>query len=137
MQIKSFKVFLKDNEDKRLKILLDKIPASHKSILKDVSIEFQNSHTLKGSKKYVGMVDDKEFKIAAPWHYGREFVILHEIAHLVYEYLLTDEEKKKWKSISPKDSVESFCHAYANFYSKHKIKSLDKKEHKDFISKLS
>ena len=39
MQIKSFKVFLKDNEDKRLKILLDKIPASHKSILKDISIE--------------------------------------------------------------------------------------------------
>ena len=38
MQIKSFKVFLKDNEDKRLKILLDKIPASHKSILKDISI---------------------------------------------------------------------------------------------------
>ena len=39
MQIKSFKVFLKDNEDKRLKTLLDKIPASHKSILKDVSVE--------------------------------------------------------------------------------------------------
>lgn len=136
METKSFKVFLKNDEDNRLKDLLKKIPSGHRDLLKKVSIEFQNGHTLKGSKKFVGSAEDGKFKIASPWFYSREFVVLHEIGHLVWENILSNEEKKAWNKICKKQSEECFCHAYANFYSKHKIDSLQKPLQTNFISKL-
>lgn len=137
MKTKSFKVFLKNDEDNKLKSLIEKIPANHRNLLKNISVEFQNGHTLKGSKKFVGSADDEEFKIAAPWHYSREFVVLHEIGHLVWENILSEKQKITWKKICEKLPEECFCHAYANFYAKHKIKSLDIQNQKEFISKLS
>lgn len=137
MQLKSFKLFLKDDEDSRLKDLLKKIPSNHRDLLKNISIKFQNGHTIKGSKKFVGSSDDKEFKIAAPWFYSREFVVLHEIGHLVWDNILSSDQKKEWKSICKKNSEECFCHAYANFYVKHQLKSLIKPEQIKFLTKLS
>ena len=137
MQVKSFKAFLKNDENNKLKALLEKLPVSHRNLLKKINIEFQNGHTIKGSKKFVGSADNKEFKIAAPWFYAREFVVLHEIGHLVWDKILTDEQKIEWGKICKNKSEESFCHAYANFYAKHKIKSLDVPAHSGFISKLS
>lgn len=137
MQLKSFKLFLKNDENNKLKNLLEKLPANHRNILKNIRIEFQNGHTIKGSKKFVGSADDKEFKIAAPWFYAREFVVLHEIGHLVWDKILTNQQKTEWKTICKNNSEECFCHAYANFYAKHKLEFLNNSKQIDFITKLT
>lgn len=94
---------------------------------------FEPGNTLKGDDGHVGMIVNKPKKlvrIAAPWNYGREFTVLHEIAHLVYEvYVRNTPFEKAWEKLSlstpnrkmDEPPEELFCHAYACYFAKNKI----------------
>lgn len=130
----NFTTFLNitENYDKDLKITLNKIPASHRKIISPFKFIFQPGNELNGDGNHIGVIDNekKTITVAAPWRYGREYTVLHEIGHLIYSLLLTDELKKKWAKISKdtpmkaKDrqgAEELFCMAYASYYVANKI----------------
>ena len=111
---------------------LKKIPKSHKDLLKKYKVDFQDGNSLKGDNQHVGSLDmnRKEIIIASPWNYGREWTILHEIGHVVYEEHINKNEalKEKWEAIvkrtkdkANQNAEELFCHAYANTYAQNKI----------------
>jgi len=123
----SFKDFLVSENQKDIEDTLKKIPSGHAKLIKSYKIKFQPGNTLKGDNDHVGYIDNDpdEIVIAAPWHYGREFTMLHEIAHRVYERL-SPELRKKWKALvkvtknKPQQNVEElFCMTYAANYAKH------------------
>ena len=67
----------------------------------------------------------KIITICAPWNYGREFILLHEIGHLIWDNLMSNDQQKKWKQIYKKTKMikkdrqsaeEIWCHAYAASY---------------------
>ena len=123
-----------------VKATLSKIPKSHFHLVKQYKFHIQDGNTLNNDKKHVGEIDEKNKKItvAAPWNYGREFTILHEVAHAVWKYKMTPDLKKEWEQLikktkkemmeknkENKDSIdqnpeELFSMAYANTYAKHK-----------------
>ena len=129
---------------------LAKLPKAHRALTKGYKFKFEDGCTLKGEKDAIGMIhlnDDKkkEIHVAAPWRYGREFAMLHEIGHLVYERYMGDnkELKAKWQKIVNKTknklhqpAEEIFCHAYANTYSKNKIEIHNHPEWEKFIKSL-
>lgn len=128
-----------------IKKLLHKIPKSHAQLVKGYGWKFHPGNTLNGDEEHVGYMDDleKEIAVAAPWNYGREFTILHEIAHRVWEHLVPEEKKKEWKEIvkrtdekQEQSAEELFCMAYANNYVKNKIVIHDHEEWKEFIKGL-
>ncbi len=141
----TFRSFLEaDQNQKDFNDILNKLPKKHQSLVKNYKVKFQKNNTLNGDEKHVGYVDtDKEeVVIAAPWNYGRCFVILHEIAHLVYE-TLSQEQKNKWKEIAGKikdkpikNIEEFFCMIYANNFIKHKVKTYDYPSLYKFIDRL-
>lgn len=123
---------------------LSKLPPSHRELIRGFSWKFQGGNTLAGDDQHVGYMDDYEKKIAvaAPWNYGREFTILHEIAHTVWERV-PDQLKQQWAAIvqrtkhkQQQSPEELFCMAYANFYAKNKIVIHDHPEWNEFIRNL-
>lgn len=127
-----FKAFL--NESKKfmqdVHETLDKLPKKHKNLIKDFKFEFQPGHTLKNDTNHIGVIDEKNKKItiAAPYNYGREYAILHEIGHIVWKYLVSHDSRKAWADIvkntktkQEQNNEELFCQAYSNFYAKNKI----------------
>lgn len=138
-----------------IKKTLAKLPPSHQSLVQGFKWKFHGGNTLNGDAKHVGYMDDnsKEIAVAAPWNFSREFAILHEIAHKVYEKL-PNEIKHQWASLvhnnaqtqmqdnpQAKDSLkqepeEIFCHSYANYYSKHKNATYNNPEWMKFIEEL-
>lgn len=155
-----FKKYLESNSDmgeEKEDVLktLNKIPHSHRNLIKDFSWKFQGGNTLKGDDKHVGYMDsqEKEIALAAPWNFPREFTALHEIAHVVFERL-PNQLKQQWAQIvqrnisqqakenpQAKDSLsqdpeELFCHVYATFYAKHKIATYNNPEWMNFIKNL-
>ena len=133
---------------------LSKLPNTHRNLIKGFSWKFQGGNTLSGDDQHVGYMDDheKEIAVAAPWNYGREFTVLHEISHTVWERL-PHNLKQKWFQVvqqpknqpSPdgqnKDSLsqnpeELFCMSYATFYAKHKVVTYYKPEWMEFIKNL-
>lgn len=148
----SFKKFLLNElsyqkNESDVKKTLKKIPQKHKSLLKQYKLDFQDGSTLKGDGDHVGSLDmhNKKIAIAAPWNYGREWTILHEIGHLVYdEFVAKDKKlKNKWKEIvkrtegkAKQNAEELFCHAYANTYSQNKIEKHNHAEWDKFIKNL-
>ena len=147
--MKSFSQFLeqkaKTEEEKNIQATLKKIPDSHGKLIKDFHVNFEGGNTLHGDDQHVGYVDeeDKEICLASPWNYGREFTFLHEIAHKVYERLVSNDLKKKWAGIVKKTKnkqeqspEELFCMAYANHYIKNKIVIHDHPEWHKFIEEL-
>jgi len=154
----NFKKFLQDNmeeEKEDIQKTLSKLPKAHSDLVRGYKWKFHAGNTLNGDDKHVGYMDkySKEIAIAAPWNFSREFTILHEIAHLVYERL-SKEIKNQWSSVvkknfekqtqenpEAKDSLkqipeEIFCHCYANFYSKHKNATYNNPEWMGFIRTL-
>jgi hypothetical protein len=135
-----FKQFIEmSEEEENIHQTLSKLPKLHQSLVKDFKIKFLSNNTLK-DRKHVGYVDTKkkEIAVAAPWNYGREFTILHEIAHRVWEKL-NSNYKQEWKKIvtPTKDNVEElFCMAYAATYSNYPPAIYDKQEWKKFIKGL-
>lgn len=137
----NFKMFLEDSENGDLEKLLEKIPSSHKKLIKDFTFKYTKNNTLNGDKKHIGVIHKDKIEVAAPWNYGREFATLHEIAHMVWAYKMTDKLKKEWSKIvkntknKPKDTDEElFCHSYAQFYTKNKLIKYNIPEWNKFIS---
>jgi hypothetical protein len=126
MYFKSF-ITLIENYDKDLKNTLDKIPKQHKEIISKFKFIFQPGNELKGDQEHIGIIDNdkKTITVAAPWNFGREMTVLHEIGHLVWT-CLSDDKKQEWKSIVKKTKIlknaqqnaeELFCMAYGATYS--------------------
>lgn len=125
-----FKDFLleSEEEEKNVKATIAKLPAKHRALVRGFKVKFTGGNTLSGDDDHIGVIDDDEITVAAPWHYGREFTFLHEIAHMVYEKLMTPKLKKEWAEVVKKNpnrqrqnDEELFCMAYACCYAKHKI----------------
>ena len=143
-------------EKKDIQNTLDKIPQSHRNLVKGYRWKFHAGNTLNGDDEHVGYIDDndKEIAVASPWGYGREFCALHEIAHKVLDNLpanikhqwatlfnrtknkqinTADEESKGALDQSPE---EIFCMCYATFYSKHKNMTYANPQWMEFIKNL-
>lgn len=144
----SFKNFLLkeelEEEKNDIKNMLEKIPQKHANLVKNFKFKFQPGNTLKGDKSHVGYMSDdhKEICVAAPWNYGREFTVLHEVGHKVWEQLLDNKSKEKWSLLIKKykkneNPEELFCMAYAATYSKHPPITYYKKDWINFIKKLN
>jgi len=130
----NFKVFLTESEKKKnledVNKTLKKLPKKYRDLFKGFKFKFEADNTLNGDNEHVGLIDTekKTITIAAPWNYGREFTLLHEIAHLVWGHFLEDDLKKKWNHMAKntKNKVndgleELFCMAFANSFAKNKI----------------
>lgn len=124
---------------------LSKLPPSHAALVKNYQWKFHPGNTLNGDDDHVGYVDDasKEIAVAGPWNYGREFTILHEVGHKVWEHFVTPQMKQHWEHIvahtkdkQNQEPEELFCMAYANHYAKNKIVIHTHKEWEDFIKRL-
>jgi len=141
-----FHQFLENEEKKNIKTTLGHIPSKHRALVKGYNFKLQSGNTMSGDDENIGQIDTakKCITIAAPWHYGREFTLLHEIGHMVWA-VLPHEVKTKWQTLvkklkcDPKKEVQNqsveelFCMAYANTYAKHKDKIHDHPEWDKFI----
>lgn len=134
----NFKDFLLETEEaENVKAMIARLPKGHARLLNGYKFKYQPGNTLKGDDENIGQIYQDKITVAAPWNYGREFTTLHEIAHLVWEYLMTPELKKQWAAILKKTQKEQiqkvkqagkgvdalkqnpeeiFCMAYANTY---------------------
>ena len=159
-----FRQFMKKSEEQDdIESTLKKLPKSHRSLVRGFDWKFQGGNTLKGDDQHIGYVDrmNGEIAVAAPWNYGREFAILHEIGHQIWDQL-PEELKEQWKEICSKiknrkdvpkelshtpdhedsqtsldqSDTEIFCMCYANFYARHKLMTYYKPEWIMFIKNL-
>jgi hypothetical protein len=119
-----------DEEKRDIEKTLSKLPPSHAALVKGYRWKFHSGNTLNGDEEHVGYIDDndKEIAVAGPWNYGREFTVLHEVGHKVWETFVTPQMKQQWLHIVAKtknrqdqEPEELFCMAYANAYAKNKI----------------
>ena len=127
--MEGFKGFVKEDED--VAKTLRKIPPHHQALVRGYKFVFEPGNTLHGDKGHVGMIVSRPRKlvrIAGPWRYSREFTVLHEIAHLVYEmYVRGTPVEKKWADVAlntpgrkmDEPAEELFCHAYAAMFADH------------------
>jgi hypothetical protein len=122
--MKSFKLFLETEEEENVKKLISTLPVAHKRLLNKFKFTYTPKNTLKGDEEHIGYIHKNKIVVAAPWNYSRKFTTLHEIAHLVWEHLITKDQKKSWSKILKKtknkqeqNEEELFCMAYACFYS--------------------
>lgn len=149
MNILSFRRFVEFEESEEKSDIgrtLSKIPPSHADLVRGFNWKFSAGNTLKGDDQHIGYIDtrSKEIAVAAPWNYGREFTVLHEIAHQVWDNLMTPEQKSMWENIvantknkQNQSPEELFCMAYANFYAKNKITIHDHPEWNNFVKGMS
>jgi len=134
----------KSEERKNLDKTLAKLPKNHQELLASFDITFTCKNTLDNDRDHIGSIFKYDIKISAPWNYGREFTTLHEVAHLVYEKLVTKDDKKVWKKLCKKyykskpkmNCEELFCMVYANVYSKHKVETYNIEKLMNFIKNL-
>ncbi len=145
---------MKSEEQDDIEKTLAKLPKSHANLVKGFDWKFHKGNTLDGDNQHVGYVDkmNGEIAVAAPWNYGREFTVLHEIGHQVWDRLPPDLQEK-WKMIcsntkakhnqkSDADKAldqseeELFCMSYATNYCKHKIVTYYFPEWMAFIKSL-
>jgi hypothetical protein len=126
---------------------MKKIPSGHRKLLRGYKFHTQGGNTLAGDGEHIGSNDlnKKKIIIAAPWNYGREFALLHEIGHLVWANFVAPHKDKvrQWQKIAKttkkklrQNTEELFCHAYANTYAKNKITVHDHPEWEDFVKNL-
>lgn len=143
----SFKDFFQESTEceQDVRKTLKKVPVKHRNLIKGYSFHWEPGNTLKRDKDHIGIINPmrKTVTIAAPWNYGREFTLLHELGHKVWEFLTTPELRKKWSDIvqhtkhkMKQNEEELFCMAYANHYAKNKISIHDHPEWDKFIKSL-
>lgn len=137
-----------------------KIPKAHQKLVKGYTFKSEGGNTLAGDAGHIGELDEKKrrIKVAAPWYHSREFTFLHEIAHLVWEHIVTDELKSKWMQIVKKTKnkqnhnshkfmkyknsgldqnvEELFCMAYSAAYAKNPPVIYANQEWSKFIEDL-
>lgn len=135
--------------EKDVKRTLLRIPAEHRAFVKDYKFVFQPTNCLRGDNEHIGLIDEKKktITIAAPWNYGREYTLLHEVGHAVWKYVLDGEKRAEWKKLlrpikssNKKDlnqnDEEIFCMAYAQAYAKNGLEKYDHDELVDFVRGL-
>ncbi|MEI6422376.1 MAG: hypothetical protein WCP55_09170 [Lentisphaerota bacterium] len=143
-----FKNFIFENEKnmKDTRSTLSNIPKKHSALIKGYKFIFQPDNTLKKYKNHVGIIDDdkKTITIAAPYNYGREFVLLHELGHIVWKKFVSSDLQKKWHKIAKPyleklndTSEEIFCMIYANNHCKNKISKFEIPELNQFVNKIT
>ena len=145
MNFKNF-IMLMEGYDQDLKKTLAKIPQQHRDLLRGYHFKFRANGTLKSDKNSVGLIDknNKTITICAGWNYGMEYIVLHEVGHLIWE-TLNDQKKEQWKAIVAKTKMkdsdrqgceEMFSMAYSDHYAKNKIVKFGHPEWKAFIGSL-
>lgn len=153
--IMRFKEFIQSGnmgeEKKDISHMLTKLPPAHRDLVKGWQWKFHAGNTLNGDDEHVGYMDDagKEIAVAAPWNYGREFTILHEIGHKVWENLVSPQLKQEWLQVvqhkTPKqmhdktlmqEPEELFCMSYAQHFASNKIEKFDNPLWQRFIKKV-
>lgn len=139
--METFRSFLQESEEKEnVKKMISKLPKKHQKLLHGYKFKYTSGNTLSGDDGHIGVIYKDKITVASPWNYGREFTTLHEIAHLVYEYLMDKKLKKEWEALFAKyktkqmktlkgheiktdalnqNAEEIFCMAYAAAYAKH------------------
>lgn len=147
----TFKEFLQDDEaseeQEDIAKLLAKIPPKHAALVRNFHWRFTAGNTIDNDQQHVGYMDDndKEIAIAAPWNYGREFTVLHEIGHKVWENFVQPYPQliRLWTQIVGKTKnrqdqppEELFSMAYANHFVKNKIVIHTHPEWEAFVSKV-
>lgn len=147
----NFKQYMKESsDDEDVSKTLSKIPKSHSDLVRGYKIVFQPGNCLKGDDKHIGLIDEKNktITIASPWNYGREYTLLHEVAHAVWKFLLSKKNKNEWKRLLEQEREkgkphirqnheEIFCMTYAQYYAKNKLKKFDHPVLVNFISSLN
>ena len=147
-------LFEAEEEEKNIQAMLKKLPKKHAALMKGFKFKYVPGNTLKGDNAHIGLIKGKTVTVAGPWNYGREFTTLHEVAHMVFEKLVTPQIKKKWEALlketKPKHikelkskgmktdaldqgAEELFCMAYAATYAKHPTVIYHCSEWVDFI----
>lgn len=129
---------MENSANKDIEKTLAKVPKKHSDLVSGYRIIFQSGNCLKGDDQHIGLIDEKNktITIAAPWNYGREYTLLHEVGHAVWKFIVNDDEKKEWKKLLKKerskgkthikqDDEEVFCMIYAQHYAKNKMKKFD------------
>ena len=133
-----FKLFLESEEEKDIKSLISKLPKTHQKLLHGFKFTFTPGNTLKGDNDHIGYIHKDKVVVAAPFHYSRSMVAAHEIAHLVWEHLMTTSLKQEWskllkrtmpeqiksqpaqnRSALKQNDEEILCMVYAATYAKH------------------
>lgn len=125
---------------------LAKLPDGHRKLIEKYKFKFQPHNGLKGDSDHIGVIDPdkKTITIAAPWNYGREMCLLHELGHLLWE-VLPHKIKSKWKEVAKNTKMkkedrqnpeELFCMAYAVSYCARPPAVYCKKEWINFIKSL-
>lgn len=144
----TFRQYIENEESEEksdIQKTLGKIPKNHANLVKGFNWKLSAGNTLKGDDQHIGYIDTrtKEIAVAAPWNYGREFTVLHEIAHQVWDNLITNEQKQMWEQIvantqnkQNQSPEELFCQAYAAHYAKHSPSIHDHPEWHNFIKNL-
>lgn len=152
--MEGFKNFLENKTDEEALASIKKLPKSHQKLVKDYKFKFENGCNLKGYPDSIGLIhignDDKKLvRISAPWRHSREFAVLHEIGHLVWQHVLDNKSKSEWKDLiknhrkklhkdaaKEKNEEELFCHHYAQHYCQNKVIRYNHDKLDDFIEKL-
>jgi hypothetical protein len=138
-----------EEEEKNVLATIKKLPKKHQKLLHGYKFKYTPGNTLKGDDQHIGYIHNYKIVVAAPWNYSREFTTLHEIAHLIYEYIMTTELKKEWEKLFKKEKInmtkcsaldqnseEIFCMVYAATYAKHPPKTYMNKNWQSFIKRL-
>jgi hypothetical protein len=135
----NFKQFLESEEKRNVEKLLSILPAGHRKLLQGYKFRYTPGNTLNGDNQHIGYIHKDKIVVAAPWNYSRSFTTLHEIAHLVWEYLMSAKLRKEWselvartkkeqmskfdkkaqKEALKQNDEEVFCMSYAATYSNH------------------
>ena len=148
----NFKLFLESEEEKDVKSLLSKLPKKHQKLMDGFDFTFTPGNTLKGDKEHIGYIYKNKVVVAAPFHYSRSLTICHEIAHQIFEHLMTSSLRKEWSSLLKKtmpdqikaqpkqnqsalkqNDEEIFCMTYAATYVKHPPSTYLNPEWQNFI----
>lgn len=143
--MQGFKNYVKQDADVAKTIA--KLPKQFQELVRGYTFLFEPGNTLNGDPGHVGMIVNqpkKIIKVSAPWNYGREFTVLHEIAHLVYEKFIRSKLEKEWAKIAlsepnrkkDESAEELFCHAFANCFARNKIEIHNHPKWDDFIKSL-
>lgn len=142
--VEGFRNFLKGGDGDVAKTLA-KVPLAHAELIKGYKIRWESGNTLKGDGQHIGVINPKTrtITIASPWYYGREFTLLHELGHKVWEKFVDEGMRKEWQRIVrrtkdklPQNDEELFSMAYSNFFVKNKIAVHDHPEWGRFVEKV-
>ena len=147
MLFKEYVIKSEESYKEEIKKTLNKLPKSHAALVKGFKFTFQSTNTLSGDSGHVGVINTKNKKItiAAPWNYGREYTLLHEIGHLIFAHFLTPDLVKEWEKIVKSTKMkrgdrqpaeELFSMSYATFYAKNKLSKFEFPEWHKFIAKV-